>query len=484
MKTKGFSLLLLILSLLLASCTTSPTPEPPTSVSEVEVGLPNPASVFCEERGGRLEVRIGDDGGQVGYCVFSDGSECEEWAFYRGECVPGESEPTAVPTQIEETTMPFGDGCMLMTTSEVVVYQRPSLYADVWSTLPTGDQYVVSGRTADGWLGFDPGVAQAANVGVFRLRWVEESAAITLEGKCDDLPLVVGPPAGVCFTMPMMGTTVYAEADSSSAVIVTMQPPNDFAAVIGKTADASWVKLDLSVGSMGLYQTGWIEGGLVNFNGPCENLPIIESEGGQAEPTPIIFEVGGTSASVEGQVVANGVNEYVLDAQGGQLMEVSIASPNNDVFLSIHGVSDGMPLVRAAAEQTTWRGLLPASQCYSIKAVSSGSSSFYSLFVRIPAWIRFAPGGISAVIQGYVNAGQLVDYVLYAQEGQTMSVTITSPNNNVFLSIEAIEDGIPLVRIAADATEWSGLLPGTEHYRLGAFAGGESTSYILEVTIE
>lgn len=484
MKTKGISLLLLVLLLLLlASCTTSPTPEPPTSVSG-EVGLPNPASAFCEARGGRLEIRTGDDGGQVGYCVFSDGSECEEWAFYRGECVPGESELTAVPTQIEETTMPFGDRCMLITASEIIAYQRPSLYADVWGTLPTGDQYIASGRTADGWIGFEPGVAQAANVGVFRLRWVQESAAIRLEGKCDGLPLIVGPPPGVCFTMPMTETPVHAEADSSSAIIVIMQPPNDFAAVIGKTADASWIKLDLSVGSMGLYQTGWIEGGLVNFNGPCENLPIIERAGGQAEPIQIVFELGGTSASVEGQVAANGINEYVLDAQEGQLMEVSIDSPNNDVFLSIHGISDGMPLVRAAAEATTWRGLLPASQRYSIKAVSSGSSSFYSLFVRIPAWIKFAPGGISAVIQGYVNAGQLVDYVLYAQEGQTMNVTITSPNNNVFLSIEAIEDGIPLVRIAADATQWSGLLPGTEHYRIGAFAGGESTTYILEVTIE
>ncbi len=48
--------------------------------------MPNPASVFCEEQGGRLEIRTGDDGGQFGVCTFPDGSECEEWAFYRGEC--------------------------------------------------------------------------------------------------------------------------------------------------------------------------------------------------------------------------------------------------------------------------------------------------------------------------------------------------------------------------------------------------------------
>lgn len=47
--------------------------------------LPNPASVYCEEQGGTIEIRA-SVGGQAGYCVFSDGTECEEWAFYRGEC--------------------------------------------------------------------------------------------------------------------------------------------------------------------------------------------------------------------------------------------------------------------------------------------------------------------------------------------------------------------------------------------------------------
>lgn len=46
----------------------------------------NPASVNCEQKGGRVDIRTGADGGQVGYCVFSDGSECEEWNFLRGEC--------------------------------------------------------------------------------------------------------------------------------------------------------------------------------------------------------------------------------------------------------------------------------------------------------------------------------------------------------------------------------------------------------------
>jgi putative hemolysin len=64
-----------------------------TCVQKVrEVGIPNPASVFCEEQGGRLDLRTDETGGQYGVCMFENGSECEEWAFYRGECKKGQLE--------------------------------------------------------------------------------------------------------------------------------------------------------------------------------------------------------------------------------------------------------------------------------------------------------------------------------------------------------------------------------------------------------
>lgn len=52
--------------------------------------LANPASVFCEENGGKVDIREDASGNQYGICQFADGSECEEWAFFRGECEPGE----------------------------------------------------------------------------------------------------------------------------------------------------------------------------------------------------------------------------------------------------------------------------------------------------------------------------------------------------------------------------------------------------------
>ncbi len=58
-----------------------------------EVKLRNPASVFCGENGGKTSIRI-ENYGNVGFCLFNDGTECEEWAYFRGECQPGQFKTT------------------------------------------------------------------------------------------------------------------------------------------------------------------------------------------------------------------------------------------------------------------------------------------------------------------------------------------------------------------------------------------------------
>ena len=46
----------------------------------------NPASVYCEENGGKLKITTASDGSQSGACTFPNGSTCDEWAYFRGEC--------------------------------------------------------------------------------------------------------------------------------------------------------------------------------------------------------------------------------------------------------------------------------------------------------------------------------------------------------------------------------------------------------------
>ena len=54
--------------------------------NKVPQNLANPASVNCEQKGNKLVIRTNSDGSQIGICVFPDGSECDEWAYFRGQC--------------------------------------------------------------------------------------------------------------------------------------------------------------------------------------------------------------------------------------------------------------------------------------------------------------------------------------------------------------------------------------------------------------
>jgi len=49
------------------------------------IGVPNPASFYCQEMGYELDLRD-TDGGTEGICIMPNGAECEEWDFLAGEC--------------------------------------------------------------------------------------------------------------------------------------------------------------------------------------------------------------------------------------------------------------------------------------------------------------------------------------------------------------------------------------------------------------
>src|SRR4030066_290826 len=51
-----------------------------------QAAIPNPASVFCVQQGNKHEIRTAADGSQSGVCVFPDGTTCDEWAYFKGEC--------------------------------------------------------------------------------------------------------------------------------------------------------------------------------------------------------------------------------------------------------------------------------------------------------------------------------------------------------------------------------------------------------------
>lgn len=67
---------IVMLTLLFAGCNSN----------KVKVWMANPASVYCEDNGWTLEIEKSEEW-DTWICRFDDGSYCEEWSFYRWECV-------------------------------------------------------------------------------------------------------------------------------------------------------------------------------------------------------------------------------------------------------------------------------------------------------------------------------------------------------------------------------------------------------------
>lgn len=67
---------LLATSILMLGCTVS-GPDPIMGLQ-----LPNPASVYCIERGGSINIKESPQG-DVTTCVLSDGTEIDEWVYFR-----------------------------------------------------------------------------------------------------------------------------------------------------------------------------------------------------------------------------------------------------------------------------------------------------------------------------------------------------------------------------------------------------------------
>ena len=106
-----------------------------------------------------------------------------------------------------------------------------------------------------------------------------------------------------------------------------------------------------------------------------------------------------------------GMVRYVLGINAGQTLNVSAASANNNVILIIFG-ADGTVLLSDHVDASSWSGVVPSTQDYyvDVRAID-GTSANYTLTVTIPPEppspphpgiqrIRFAPGTISATVQG------------------------------------------------------------------------------------
>jgi len=123
-----------------------------------QADMPNPASAYCIEKGYKSEIRTAADGSQSGYCIFPDGSECDEWAFFRGECGPSESPsiPNFVqaPLPMHATGVPIPIAVLVNTGDQrgITAYDRSGLALGEWQTAPRTGKVHAAGYITDGVL--------------------------------------------------------------------------------------------------------------------------------------------------------------------------------------------------------------------------------------------------------------------------------------------------------------------------------------------
>jgi len=162
-----------------------------------------------------------------------------------------------------------GAPCTLTPNESATVYNRPSAVAGVFGMLGAGENVEAAVKTADGFYGFDPGVAQAGNVGVFRNRWILKTYQVEVSGNCAGVETVVGPITDLCYAMSMGDTPVYTDADTASALVTTLHL-GDYAHALERAS--GWVRVDLNVGDPMMDATGWIQEGGIGYNGDCGGL--------------------------------------------------------------------------------------------------------------------------------------------------------------------------------------------------------------------
>jgi putative hemolysin len=153
------------------------------------LGISNPASEFCVNSGGVLEIMDSQEG-SIGYCTLPDGRRIEEWEFYRSTVkdAPQENQPTIQKEVIELTK----------------VY---STYTPVWDS--KGTLWLLPA-----WSYEDPNGSKYVAVSISDEYYIKVSTPQTPTPRLLPTPAPVSPPATSVSINPTPGTEPQPPAQS------------------------------------------------------------------------------------------------------------------------------------------------------------------------------------------------------------------------------------------------------------------------------
>jgi putative hemolysin len=208
----------------------------------------------------------------------------------------------------------------------------------------------------------------------------------------------------------------------------------------------------------------------------CPEWAFYRDECAPGKETRLTFDPGTTERYVEGTVAPGGRESYVLTLPKDQYLMVTLnTAEGENVFLGVLG-ADGTPLLRPQAGSVYFQGAVPETQEYRIDVQSMGDGGLFSLDIAAP--IRL--DGADALAEGHVAAGDVVSYVLDAEEGLFLSVNV---DGGALLAVTALDAGEPLLRFAVESSSFEGKIPYTDTYLLQVTAS-QDTDYTITAKVK
>jgi LysM repeat protein len=100
-----------------------------------------------------------------------------------------------------------------------------------------------------------------------------------------------------------------------------------------------------------------------------------------------------------------------------------------------------------------------------------------------PMRITFDGGSTTATRTGFINPGQTLQYLVNAQQGQTLTIQLTAPPNEVSIGVTG-PTGLALKPSDSNYTWTTNVLNTGDHtINLGSLTGSSSKSYTLQVSL-
>jgi hypothetical protein len=224
------------------------------------------------------------------------------------------------------------------------------------------------------------------------------------------------------------------------------------------------------------------------------NTPITNSLTQNVPKKIISFRQGGTAKHIQEAIKNGEAHTYLVQASEGQTLILTVASPNDDVFLGVKGEQDGQELISTAAQSSYWVGTLPETQEYLVTLTTNNPDTYYFLTIEVPANIQFQPGSDSVSLEGYIDVDNAfhpdvmtrVRYLIHASEDQTMTIELNSPNlDNLSLGVSGQQDRQNYLSYHVKNNGGEVYLPVSQGYYIDVYStGGVSTEFTLNISIK